>query len=66
LFDHLDGYNRVADLFDRESDRAAAILAASFLETLLEKLLKATFVGTPSTDMSVAAGRCQHSRPGRT
>jgi DNA-binding MltR family transcriptional regulator len=56
LFDHLDRYNRVADLFDKESDRAAAILAASYLETLLEKLLRATFVRTPSTDMFSSRG----------
>jgi DNA-binding MltR family transcriptional regulator len=51
LFVHLDRYNRVADLFRGESDRAAAILGASYLETLLEKLLRARFVQAPATDM---------------
>jgi DNA-binding MltR family transcriptional regulator len=51
LFAHLDRYNRVADLFQGETDRAAAILGASYLETLLEKLLRTKLVQTPTTDI---------------
>lgn len=51
LFAHLDRYNDVAAMFDGESDRATAILAATYLETLLEKLLETRFVQSPSTNM---------------
>ena len=36
----LNHYNDVADTFDNETDRASAILAASYLENLLEIFLK--------------------------
>lgn len=47
LFEGLGKYNDVVDLFHKETDRAAAILAGSYLEVLLESLLKSTFVNDP-------------------
>lgn len=37
-------YNKMVDLFRKESDRSAAILAVSFLDNSLRKLLSAYFV----------------------
>lgn len=36
----LVGYNKVVESFHNETDRAAAILAASFIDCFLEKLLR--------------------------
>ncbi|MEC0234855.1 MltR family transcriptional regulator [Paenibacillus kribbensis] len=36
----MNKYNDVADLFDKETDRASAVLSASFLENLLEEHLR--------------------------
>ena len=51
LFVHLDSYNRVADMFRAESDRAAAIVGTSYLDGLLEKLLKLKLVQNPKMDL---------------
>jgi DNA-binding MltR family transcriptional regulator len=51
LFAHLDRYDHVVRMFHDESDRAAAILGATYLETLLGKLLRTKFVQSPSTEM---------------
>lgn len=47
LFDHMDRYNEIVHIFHTESDRAAAILAGSYLEVLLEKLLRTKFIQNP-------------------
>jgi DNA-binding MltR family transcriptional regulator len=44
LFNHLDRYNDIVHIFHQESDRAAAILAASYLEVLLEQVLRTQFI----------------------
>jgi hypothetical protein len=51
-------YNVMVDLFQKESDRAAAILAASFLDNTLRKLLLAHFV-----DHSQVTERFEGDRP---
>jgi hypothetical protein len=50
LFHHMDRYNDIVGIFHQESDRAAAIPAASYLEVLLEKLLRAKFIDNPIVD----------------
>ncbi len=46
----LDRYNKIVDIFHKESDRAAALLAASYLEVLLESLLRKKLIKGPVTD----------------
>lgn len=47
LFAHMDRYNEIISIFHTESDRAAAILTGSYLEVLLEKLLRTKFIQSP-------------------
>jgi DNA-binding MltR family transcriptional regulator len=45
--DRLAAYNNMVDVYAKESDRAAAILAASFLDNTLRELLLAKMVDHP-------------------
>src|SRR5574341_2026101 len=44
LFSILDKYNDMVTIYYQESDRAVAILATSYLEVLLEKLLRTKLI----------------------
>jgi len=50
LFNHIDQYSDIVHIFHQESDRAAAILAASYLEVLLEQVLRTKFIDNPVVD----------------
>lgn len=50
LFQVLDKYNGVVDIFVQETDRAAAILSASYLETLLEQFLRVHLIQSRVVD----------------
>ena len=47
LFNILDKYNDMVTIYYQESDRAVAILATSYLEVLLEKLLRTKLIQNP-------------------
>jgi DNA-binding MltR family transcriptional regulator len=47
VMDRLAAYNNMVDVYAKESDRAAAILAASFLDNTLRELLQAKMVDHP-------------------
>jgi len=50
LFNILDKYNDMVTIYCQESDRAVAILATSYLEVLLEKLLRTRLIESPKVN----------------